>query len=1221
MPRQAVSTVQNQFVRGLITEATGLNFPEDAAHDALNVRFGSNGEVTRRFGFDLEEGFSTRTIDRSTVVVNAYLWEAAAGDGTNTFAVIQIGASLYFYDATEDTLSNGYIESLALGSHSSGGSGDIEDYECVFSSGDGVLFVAHPYMETLYISYDAAGSPKFTATEISIEVRDTQGLDDGLGIEESPSSLSDDHKYNLFNQGWYGTQITSDTRITAWNTEFSEYPSNAHVWWLYKDSSDTFTPSLAEKIEAGNAPAPRGRFILTLYNQDRAGASGISGLTATTSGDLRAATVAFFAGRAWYSGVVADDYTNSLYFSQIAENEIQYGRCYQSADPTAEDRFELNDADGGVVTIPDAGQVIHIHPLGQNLVVFASNGIWAISGSEGTGFKATGYSINQVSRIRALSPSSFVAVENTLMFWSEDGIYQVTPGQFGQVDVQDITKETIKTLYDEIPVQSKKDCHVAYNRITNEIQWVYRKTEGTTKTERYTFDRILSLNTRTGSFYPFEIDTTAASVNAILSVEGYKSSRLGGSDVKAMCMIPAAGEFVYDTVEVRVDAGNFTTFTTNRHVGTPAGEDTEFTASLSQLQRAAPNLENISLFVAWFGDDLRCAECDIKPKTDNADLNATIPYTWTVAGLDRTEVEEVSSYESRAAYGGTPSDASVKRAIQEMNARGIGVTFNPFLLMDIPEGNGLPDPYGGAEQEEHPWRGRVTIYPAIGELGTPDKSASAATQIDAFMESTWGYRNFILHYAQLCSDAGGVDTFIIGSEMRGVSWPRENSNTFPFVTQLKILAADVKTILPNANVVYAADWSEFIPYAPSDGSSDVYFHLDPLWSDSNIDAIGIDNYWPLSDWRDGTTHLDYVAGTTSIYSLDYLRGNIDGGEGYDYYYASEAARDSQTRTNITDGAHSKPWVFRFKDIKNWWQNLHYNRPGGTEIGTSTDWTAESKPIWFMELGCPAVDKATNQPNVFYDPKSSESFFPYYSDESLDETIQKQFLKAYFGYYDTTSASYTAGNNPSSSVYSGTMVDLSRIYLYTWDARPYPLFPDLTVIWSDAANWEKGHWLTGRIRAPGLSGDPQSKSSVFKYLSSFPVSSSYSVTFADEAYDGFLDWVTVDGGEDYSSYFVTGFSVHGDGQRKFQPHYVFMYTTDDGSQYEFSSVWDYAKTDATGRYSQKQKVNHNRPNRYYDFKKLKVRGHGRACQFKVNSITGFPFTVIGWSQFETINSSI
>ena len=75
-------------------------------------------------------------------------------------------------------------------------------------------------------------------------------------------------------------------------------------------------------------------------------------------------------------------------------------------------------------------------------------------------------------------------------------------------------------------------------------------------------------------------------------------------------------------------------------------------------------------------------------------------------------------------------------------------------------------------------------------------------------------------------------------------------------------------------VVYAADWSEYFGHQPGDGSQDVYFHLDPLWSSASIDAIGVDVYWPLADWRDGRSHLDYQAGYRSTYDLNYLKSNV-----------------------------------------------------------------------------------------------------------------------------------------------------------------------------------------------------------------------------------------------------------------------------------------------------------------------------------------------------------
>lgn len=119
-------------------------------------------------------------------------------------------------------------------------------------------------------------------------------------------------------------------------------------------------------------------------------------------------------------------------------------------------------------------------------------------------------------------------------------------------------------------------------------------------------------------------------------------------------------------------------------------------------------------------------------------------------------------------------------------------------------------------------------------------------------------------------------------------------DSYPAVQELRALATDVRSILgPKVKIGYAADWSEYFGHQPADGSGDVIFHLDPLWADDVIDFVGIDNYMPLSDWRDGAGHLD--AGDGSIYSLEYLKQNVSGGEGYDWYYPSSEAREAQMR--------------------------------------------------------------------------------------------------------------------------------------------------------------------------------------------------------------------------------------------------------------------------------------------------------------------------------------
>ncbi|HRO03568.1 MAG TPA: glycoside hydrolase TIM-barrel-like domain-containing protein, partial [Terricaulis sp.] len=220
-----------------------------------------------------------------------------------------------------------------------------------------------------------------------------------------------------------------------------------------------------------------------------------------------------------------------------------------------------------------------------------------------------------------------------------------------------------------------------------------------------------------------------------------------------------------------------------------------------------------------------------------------------------------------------------------------------------------------------------------------------------------------MHYAKLAQLAG-VDVFLIGSEMRGLTSVRERAASFPALAALRALAGDVRALVGAETIItYAADWSEYFGHQPQDGSGDVLFHLDPLWADENIDVVGVDWYPPLSDWRDGANHLD-AALAPAIHDGAYLQSRIEAGEGYDWYYASPEHRAAQTRTPITDGAYSEPWIYRAKDVRNFWARAHYNRPGGVRAGAPTAWIAQSKPIWLIELGCPAIDKGANAPNLF-----------------------------------------------------------------------------------------------------------------------------------------------------------------------------------------------------------------------------------------------------------------
>ncbi|MBU2040530.1 MAG: glycoside hydrolase/phage tail family protein [Alphaproteobacteria bacterium] len=508
--------------------------------------------------------------------------------------------------------------------------------------------------------------------------------------------------------------------------------------------------------------------------------------------------------------------------------------------------------------------------------------------------------------------------------------------------------------------------------------------------------------------------------------------------LEGVCLIPGAGEFMLATDVVMRRVGLTRTAAENLHTGDGRAD---LMVSLDQLQAQCPNLKRVSLVVGWFGDDLRAGHCVIRPGVERLD-KATEPMSWSVAGLGRAEAHLISESGGGPAYGGTPSDESVRQAVAALKARGLEVTLYPFVLMDVPAANGLPDPYGGAEQAAYPWRGRVK--------GTD--GAGAAAEVAAMFGTAggWGLRRMALHYAMLAAETG-ADGLLIGSEMRGLTTTRDAGGGFPAVAQLRTLAAECRAVVGSGVAIsYAADWSE---YASVRAGGEVAFHLDPLWADANINYVGIDWYPPMGDWRaaDGGVDGEGFAGPDDP---AYLAAQVAGGDGFDWFYASDGDRAAQVRTPIADTAHGEDWVFRVKDLKGWWSNPHHDRPGGVRSATATGWAPGMKPIRLTEFGCPAVDRGGNAPNLFQDPKSAESALPPFSTGARDDRMQRRALEAVLGHFAATE------NNPVSAIYGGPMVEAADAWC--WDARPWPAFPAREDVWADARSWRTGHWLNGRL---------------------------------------------------------------------------------------------------------------------------------------------------------------
>lgn len=518
MPQQSIVAVENSFIHGLVTEATGLNFPESACTDTDNCEFDLDGSVTRREGFDLEANYSPKVINRSNVAINSYLWQNVAGDGNTTVVVVQVGNKLYFYETTGTGNFSLGAQATTVTLTAVSGAPLVETVEAQFCDGNGYLFVTHPYIDPVRISYDATAHTA-TAVSMILQIRDLEGaLADVLATDARPTStlagLEVNHAYNLYNQGW------TTANLTAWDTAQTTMPSNADVMWQFVDSSgnpDFTTPSLT-RITAGNTPAPRGHFILNLSNQDRSTASGLVGLTATTTSFQRPSLAAFFAGRVFYAGINAAGFNSNIYFTQIVERTAQYSQCYQLNDPTSEKLFDILPSDGGFINIPEAGSIYKLFVVSGGLAVFAANGIWFITGSTGIGFTASDYAVIKVADISAISATSFVNISGSPAWWNSEGIYIMVANQ-NLPTVESLTFNNFKTFYSEIPLTSKRYARGFYNKTDGHIRWLYRSTSTTQLTNTYEYDKILNFNTRTQAFYPWTIASSPVKVNGIISSE------------------------------------------------------------------------------------------------------------------------------------------------------------------------------------------------------------------------------------------------------------------------------------------------------------------------------------------------------------------------------------------------------------------------------------------------------------------------------------------------------------------------------------------------------------------------------------------------------------------------------------------------------------------------------------------------------------------------------
>lgn len=494
---QKQDSPQNNFVAGIITEASPLAFPPNASLSEVNFALNRDGTRSRRLGIDFEDGFVLNATgytaeQLATSTRSFYRWPNPSGARDIDIGVIQIGGYIFFVNLLTDAPSANLLHG---GQPINTGAPNTAEFEYALI-GTSLIAVStvldYPYLVNYNDDLDL-----ITWEYAPILVRDTVGVEDGLELTERPTTLSPAHRYNLYNQGWLPSGIETVcgegvNPIDCTHNKFGVYPSNADVWMIGRiedvQSADVkkYDPEIAKRYLINSGQVPRGHFIINAFDRgaSRAQVSGVTELPADRElGRIR--TVATYAGRAFYAGVNSrieggdnrsPNFNGVVFYSQTMRTPMDLVRCYSENDPTNEDISDPLDTDGGVIIIPEATVIVKLMALKSSLFVFAENGVWEIRGGD-SGFRGNEFQVNKVSGLGVSSYRSIVEVNGAIFFWAWDGIYTLFMNENGIYETRNVTLTTIQKLYNSLPDSARRTAKGYYDAANNKLRWLYYSEE------------------------------------------------------------------------------------------------------------------------------------------------------------------------------------------------------------------------------------------------------------------------------------------------------------------------------------------------------------------------------------------------------------------------------------------------------------------------------------------------------------------------------------------------------------------------------------------------------------------------------------------------------------------------------------------------------------------------------------------------------------------------
>jgi hypothetical protein len=669
MARKAEKTF-NSFVKGLVTEASELTFPEGALVDGENFVLKRDGSLERRLGIDYENLY-TKVATGLTEAQLAegrsafYRWNSPSGDSSLSIGVIRIYNRFWFVDLltsnpSTNLLNNGqYIEVPGLTTS------DVQ----FANLNNQLIIVSQDLPSPLVFTYNT-DTKNITTSNISIKIRDLFGVNDGLdpdvrpdyagitttkawaanstnfekgdefyystnvykvtGTDQGNNSVyrytssagvpvygngstgspkmgatapthtagtatngnfevtyvrtitsadtSEEHRYNLRNQGWNKTieVVGGGDAIDKTGSVLGVFPSNSDVYSLGKNSNpsasnyEKYDPNILKKNSQSKYQVAKGSFIIDAFNrgqsrEDVAADAKINNLP-TDKENGRFTTIAAYAQRLFYSGIKSDitepdsrspNYNNYIFFTRVVRSPEDFAKCYQEADPTDPGINDLVASDGGTIQIPEVSRIVKIVAAQSSLLVFCQNGVWEVYGDTG-GFYANQFNVSKISTNGVLDQNSIVQVGGNFLYWSNSGIFSlVTDSASGRFAPDNISLKTIQKLYLDIPFLGKKHARGFYDEKENRVRFLYNDSADYSETNyvnKYNKELVYDLTLQAFSTFTIgELASNSPYISDYIEIPNFISSEEATNVLVGTDNVETSTDVVIVNVDIEAD--------------------------------------------------------------------------------------------------------------------------------------------------------------------------------------------------------------------------------------------------------------------------------------------------------------------------------------------------------------------------------------------------------------------------------------------------------------------------------------------------------------------------------------------------------------------------------------------------------------------------------------------------------------------------------------------